>query len=292
MDRLKKAGAALWAGAGRAGGALWGGVGKAAGTSADMLGAAAWAFSPSHRHPLLGGWSRSGMAFTDVLAGTWTKPVDPWAQGRIGWLSGQHGPQPPPLPPRSRASQLGMGGRPDKFFGRGALGHLAKGAKNVRLVSGALTMGLLGGGIMGTVGGTILHGAALSESDPNLLHPYNGMPRQIARGVGGFVGFDIGGAIGAGLGTIAAPIAGPLAPLAPVIGFALGGLAGAQLGMGAGDIPFRVAEMGAGMKTPFRSQFVDSEQAVTMRQRAVEMINRSHMNARSALGQEAAAYHI
>ena len=109
---------------------------------------------------------------------------------------------------------------------------------------------------------------------------------------GGFVGFDIGMGIGAGLGTVAAPLLGPLAPLAPVIGMLGGGLVGALAGEAAGSLPSEIAEWGGKLAATFDSPFLDSQRAYTARQRSMQMINRSHMNARSALSQEAAAYHM
>ena len=165
------------------------------------------------------------------------------------------------------------------FFKRTAGGHLAKGGANLMKYTflSPLSMGL--------------HMAfAGFMSNDNLMDVHNGLATTIASNVASEVGFTLGGAAGSALAAMALPGVG----IAAAVGFLAGGFKGGELGAKAVDGLIGMAEFG--MKNgrhgrPFRGTFVDSEHAATMRQRAMNSIYRSQMNARSAFGNEALAYH-
>lgn len=138
--------------------------------------------------------------------------------------------------------------------------------------------------------------AAGMMSSDNLFDPMDGMARHLA----GNVAFEVGGLGGSGLGAAAMarafPVAGfsgaALAGVGALAGFFLGGAAAA----GALDMAFWGRsefghKHGSGAEAR-KSTFVDSEYASTMRQRALQSVYRSQLNARSAFGQEALAYHV
>lgn len=212
--------------------------------------------------------------------------------------------------PHEVYNRWGMGTNPESFWGRGAMGHMSRIGHNVGFTMTGLTANIphalrdMGRGAAGmapasTVAesmgrlsvGAFLYGGALLQSDDNLLSATDGYPRYFARGLGEFIGGDIGVGVGSAVGTVIAPALGIGSVAASAVGFLGGGILGA-VGFGMlADIPWQIAEIGA-QERPFKSHFMDSERASTMRQRAVQMINRSHMNARSALSMEAAAYHL
>ena len=127
--------------------------------------------------------------------------------------------------------------------------------------------------------------------------------------VGGFVGETIGKSLGVGEGVYG------------FLGSIFGGMAGAHTGAMIAASPYRLAIAGAGiaattmvakgtyamLESGFRkekmrhsrglnfasdtSQFM-TQQAVTMRQRAMQAMHKSHLNARSAFGQEASITHM
>lgn len=70
---------------------------------------------------------------------------------------------------------------------------------------------------------------------------------------------------------------------------------GAQLGVGLGYSAYQAGEgyskQLARMQRPFSNGFQDTQSAYTMRQRAVQAIQQSKLNARSALGNEASYMH-
>lgn len=168
-----------------------------------------------------------------------------------------------------------------RFGARSPGEHMKKGMHNIfNLKYGAFSAMALGLNL----------GVAGLSSDDNIFDPYNGVARSFATNVGAEVGFAAGGAIGA---TLAAALV-PGGFVAAAIGFIGGGLIGSEAGSGVTDLPWKFSEFGNkyGRRSIERkSQFQDSEYAATMRQRAMQSISRSHMNARSAFGQEALAYH-
>jgi hypothetical protein len=98
------------------------------------------------------------------------------------------------------------------------------------------------------------------------------------------IGRTIGRAAGAFLG-------GP-------IGFIVGGMAMMEMarwgvGMALHNLPTFAKEFRADMTTSgYGGDYVDSAGAITMRQRSLQAMGRSHTNARSALGQEASLLHV
>jgi len=102
---------------------------------------------------------------------------------------------------------------------------------------------------------------------------------------------------GAGFGSSAfAMLGGAVMPgLGHVIGWAAGALIGGGLGSEVVDEIHRAAIKGHSLAVPtFRggNKFIDSEMTYTMRQRAVAAIQKSHMNARFMLGNEARIMHV
>jgi hypothetical protein len=99
-------------------------------------------------------------------------------------------------------------------------------------------------------------------------------------------------AIGKTVGRIAgAALGGP-------IGFILGGLAAYEIakwgvGFALHTLPTFAKEFRADMTTSgYGGDYVDTAGAITMRQRSLQAMGRSHVNARSALGQEASLLHV
>jgi hypothetical protein len=168
--------------------------------------------------------------------------------------------------------------KPRKFGVRSASEHLVQGTKNyAKLMMSPTNMGVH------------LAFSGIMASD-NLLDPKEGFVRTLAESITGEAGFMAGAAVGPALAALAIPGSGLIAGAAMIAG----GFGGA---LAASAIPGMIADYSEwGNKNgrngrPFRSGFVDSEKAATMRQRGVQAIYRSQLNARSALGSEALAYH-
>lgn len=117
-----------------------------------------------------------------------------------------------------------------------------------------------------------------------------GVASTVAGMVGPRLGWGLGSAVGAAIG-------GPLAPATALVGGIIGGLTGMILAPMAIDaasvslpkLGFRLSRRGFGnLNGPYQ----DTQQAHSMRQAAVAAISQSHMNARNALGGEAALLHF
>lgn len=176
-----------------------------------------------------------------------------------------------------RARYLEDGGH--SFFSRTAGGHVKRAAKNFVNYTLLSPMAM----------GMHLAFAGMSSND-NLMDVHNGFATSLASSVASEVGFIGGGALGSALAAVALPGVG----LAAAAGFLYGGFKGGELGTQAIEGLVGMAEYGmrnGRHAKPFRVGFQDSEHAATMRQRAVNSIYRSQMNARSAFGNEALAYH-
>jgi hypothetical protein len=82
------------------------------------------------------------------------------------------------------------------------------------------------------------------------------------------------------------------------VGFVIGGMAMMEMarwgvGMALHTLPTFAKEFRADMTTSgYGGDYVDSAGAITMRQRSLQAMGRSHTNARSALGQEASLLHV
>ncbi len=128
---------------------------------------------------------------------------------------------------------------------------------------------------------------AFSETDTaDLADPYNGLARSFTKNMAMTPGALMGMGIGAAVGSIV-PVVGP------VIGMIGGSILGAEATSAIADIPFRLAEKGRALRLRrvFGGSFLDSEQASTSRQLAMNMIYQSNLNARSSLGSEAISFH-
>ena len=168
--------------------------------------------------------------------------------------------------------------KPRRFGARNFSEHMAQGGRNyAKMLTSPTNWGLN------------IAFAGLMSND-NLMDPKDGFVKNLAESLLGEAGFMGGVAIAPAL--IAKAIPGSMA-LAGV-GMVVGGFAGA-LAMTA--IPGMVSDYSdwgnanGRRGKPFRSNLINSEQAATMRQRGVQAIYRSQMNARSALGSEALSYH-
>jgi hypothetical protein len=91
----------------------------------------------------------------------------------------------------------------------------------------------------------------------------------------------VGGMVGAGIGASLLGLPGEL----------IGGFAGAELGKVASVLDYATNARAQGRYLNFGAGYKDTEQAYTMRQRAVQEMGRSVLNARQYLGKEAALFH-
>lgn len=131
--------------------------------------------------------------------------------------------------------------------------------------------------------------------------------RGMGAGVGGYIGQQIGLATGIPMaGTIGALAGGYVggAPLQALranpilVGGMMAGVAAGAIGYGAYSVVKTAGKMGYAHRQSMRGINTDgdmsafmTQNAVTMRERSVQAIAKSHLNARSALGQEANFMH-
>lgn len=187
-------------------------------------------------------------------------------------------------PQTTKAQNLLYGRNKDgvrRFGARTPLEHIGKGISNLTSFKH---------GLLSPMGIGLNIGLAAFMTDDNIFDPINGVGRHLVNNVGTEIGAIGGGALGAA--AAAALVPGGL--IAAGIGFVGGLLIGSEVGGTAADLPWKISEFGkthGRLAKTRRSTFTDSEHAATMRQRALQSISRSQMNARSAFGQEALAYH-
>lgn len=183
--------------------------------------------------------------------------------------------------PYSRALGHSVKGTVPGFFARTAGEHLGMGVARMGQMFRPMNLGVA----LGVAG----YFAFADTEDGDILKAHNGVARKFITNLAMEPGFLAGGAIGAAIGQAAIPI--------PVIGGAVGYLAGGMAGsigtMQLADIPFKMADKGREMrlKRTLSGTFTDSEQAYTMRQRSMNMIRDSMLNARSSMGSEAISFH-
>lgn len=132
--------------------------------------------------------------------------------------------------------------------------------------------------------------AGVMASD-NLFDAKDGIAKHFVSSVASEVGMTFGSSIGAAAAIAAVPTGGAIAAGVGVVAGGIGGLM-----LGAAAIEGVVALSGWGNRNgrhgrPFRANFADSTTAATIRQRAVQSVNRSMMSARSSLGSEAMSLH-
>lgn len=165
-----------------------------------------------------------------------------------------------------------------KFFARSGAGHLEKGAANI------WKHGI--GNIRMFWGLNVAMGVAFSKD--NLAAVHGGFVQNTSEFIGAELGFMGGAAAGAAAGSL-------LGPIGSAVGLIAGAFGGAEAGAAIANIPWALADIGRKYgrhSKPFQTTFMDSEYAATMRQRGVQTIYRSQMNARSAFGNEAMALHM
>lgn len=180
-----------------------------------------------------------------------------------------------------------------RFHFRPALALMAKNG------AGRIAPGLMGGGGSGNtlryirgVGGGLIGGA---------------IGGAVGGAVGGFVGGDFGRSIGSVGGTLAGAYGATALAVTPggwIAGLGLGAVtlgAAATVGAAAGAsygtyatlrAGYRHRQMQKSIHTSGSLAAFNTQSAQTMRQRAVQAIHKSHLNARSALGQEANYMHF
>ena len=170
--------------------------------------------------------------------------------------------------------------KPRKFGARSPWEHLTRGTQNF---TSQTLLSPMSAGINIAIAGFL--------SSDNLLDMREGIGARFAEGVLAETGFMGGGSMGAALGAAAVPGSA----IAAGVGLLAGGLGGGYV---LSQVPGKLmdfAEWGAKNgrhAKPFRAGFMDSEQAITMRQRGLQSIYRSQMSARSAIGSEALSYHV
>ena len=163
------------------------------------------------------------------------------------------------------------------FYGRTSMEHLKAGGRS--WWKSAATSRLSWG---------ITSAFAIGLSKDNILDPHGGVTENLASLIGSEVGFFAGSSAGAAIGLALG--GGPGAAIGWVVGMVAGVIAGGEIG----TIPWKLAELGhkyGRHSRPWRTRFQDSKEAATMRQRALQSVHRSQMNARSAFGSEALALH-
>jgi hypothetical protein len=107
-------------------------------------------------------------------------------------------------------------------------------------------------------------------------------------GVKSKAAMSIGRTLGKGVGAV---VGGPVGLL--VGGLALYEAAAWGVGMALHTLPTFAKQFRADMSASgFGGGYEDSAGAITMRQRGLQAMGKSHMNARSALGQEASLLHV
>jgi hypothetical protein len=130
-----------------------------------------------------------------------------------------------------------------------------------------------------------------------------GMARGVGAGIGAEIGQQLGNATGLPFGSVVGAFAGAsvgAAPLKfaashPILIAGAAGVVGA-VGVGFGGYQIlkaghRYAQRQRGIDTSGSLAAFITQNTTTMRSRAVQAMQRSHMNARSALGQEASFFH-
>jgi hypothetical protein len=165
------------------------------------------------------------------------------------------------------------------FGNRSSLGHLNKMGRNM-LFMGPLSPTSIG--INSLIAGV--------SSGDDVFDPRDGVAHHFAAGVTG----ELGAMGGMGVGAALAKRMVPSGTLGVAIGAGTGMMLGAMAGMGLVDKVNDISAFGTKhgrMAITRKSTFQDSEAALTMRQRAMESINRSQFAVRSSLGQESAAFH-
>lgn len=201
-------------------------------------------------------------------------------QGNASLNRGRAGAPNSKLAGKSAASVVEQFGKVDghrKFAARGFGDHMMKAQSNT------FKHGLFSSAAWG-----LNIGLAAFTSEGDLFDPYNGPGRALATNVGAEIGGAQGMGIGAAIGMSVGGIPGA------VIGLVAGAVVGSEIGGAVADLPWKMSEFGnkhGRRSISKRSGFHDSEAASTMRQRSMQSIRRSQMNARSAMGNEAMAYH-
>jgi hypothetical protein len=212
--------------------------------------------------------------------------------------------------------------------GPGLVGAFVPQGTQMRHIVGALgRRGASAAGVMvrGLAPASLLYFAAQDEQGFGL-----GLAREMAGwggfAIGGSLGLQMGGFAAAGTGAAAGGatgkgIAWALGKIPGVkkvgtaaigrtlgraagaflggpVGFIVGGMAMMEMarwgvGMALHSLPTFAKEFRADMTTSgYGGDYVDSAGAITMRQRSLQAMGRSHVNARSALGQEASLLHV
>ncbi len=176
-----------------------------------------------------------------------------------------------------------MGGKEMPFtgiLGRTPGQHLRKGLANI---AGYATPAFIGLDVF------ISGAMALSGARDTRLFEEGGMARTFTQGMAYTPGFLLGVPVGMALGALVGGAPGA------AVGGVLGALFAPEMAAQFADIPFKLADIGR--EISHRNFGVPSSYmpmtkvGITMRQRALNSIRESEMNARYAFGQEALMYH-
>jgi hypothetical protein len=189
-------------------------------------------------------------------------------------------------------SKYGRTFEPNKKGGDGKWGHRKFGARTPMEHAKAGAHSWAKYSLMSPLAWSIHAAIGIGMSGDNLFDPYDGFARHAVGSFGAEAGFFAGGTLGAMAAT--AVFSGGVGAVAAGAAYLVGAMFGADMAGRVADAPWAIAETGRKWGREAlakRSSFQDSEHAYTMRQRAMQSIYRSQMNARSALGQEALAYH-
>jgi hypothetical protein len=164
---------------------------------------------------------------------------------------------------------------------------LGRRALNTLRYTGGLVGGYPGGAIGGAIGGSI--GSAVGGAVPFIGGPMGAVTGMVGNAIG-----TIGGAYGgAALGSFMATPVGMATTATAGLGIAATAATAATIG-GAGYGTYLTLKAGynyrqnqKAINTSGHLAAFNTQSATTMRARAVQAIHKSHLNARSALGQEA-----
>jgi len=164
-----------------------------------------------------------------------------------------------------------------------------------------------GVGPAGQTGKGMLNSATKLAGHPLRISTSTALLRGMGAGVGGYIGQQIGLATGIPMAGTLGAAAGAYVGGAPLqamraspilVGGMMAGVAAGAIGYGAYSVVKTAGKMGFAHRQSMRGINTDgdmsafmTQNAVTMRERSVQAIAKSHLNARSALGQEANFMH-
>ena len=226
-----------------------------------------------------------------------TQPHGPAARSAMTFLQQQQ--RQFALPPAAGGRQLAFDFAKSSSKVRGGLGKaLRSGTKTLALEAAIGIPYIAGSTIAGGISGASQWGSQTGLQEDYVGGAVAGAAYGAATSAGDVAGGFAGSLIGAGIGSLVAPGIGT------VVGGIIGGIGGAFGGAASGGALFGGITKNLGLAArsivrtaravdtvQFGGNFVDSRAAHTMRQRAVQDMSGSMMNARQFLGNEAIFLH-